>query len=261
MMIRLKRFWTFALGRPTRGPHPGRRWKVWDLDSELRYAPVVAELPDSPLPVCEVGSGPRGLAGWTDRQVIGVDPGADDRHGGATEPPNMRRLVGDGANIPLPDEASCATVAVDTMEHIPQEFRQAVVAEMVRVTQPGGKVILIGPTGPEAAQGDRRVRDRWIADGGPSPNLVWLDEHIALGLPTVEELASYMQNDRVASVHARGVFNLWFWWTMHRAACGDFPLRYRTDYLHHFLWAPFAAAARRTRRGPFYRQIVVAELR
>jgi len=260
-MSRSKKLYDSALGRPTRGPHPGRPWKVWDLDSELRYVPVVDELPDSPLPICEVGSGPRGLAGWTDRQVIGVDPGADDRHGGATEPPNMRRLAGDGSNIPLPDDATCATVAVDTMEHIPREFRHAVVSEMLRVTRPGGKVILIGPTGPQAAEGDRRVRDRWIADGGPAPNLVWLDEHIAFGLPTVEELASYMQNDKIARVRAYGVFNLWFWWTMHRAACGDFPLKYRTDYLHHFLWGPFAAAARRTRRGPFYRYIVVADLR
>jgi SAM-dependent methyltransferase len=260
-MIGIKRFADFWLGTPTRGPHPGRPWKVWDLDSELRYAPVVHELPDSPLAICEVGSGPRGLAGWTDRQVIGIDPGADDRHGGATEPPNMRRLAGDGANIPLSNEAACATVAVDTMEHVPREFRQAVVSEMLRVTHPGGKVILIGPTGPEAARGDRRVLDRWIAEGGSNPNLVWLEEHMTFGLPTVQELVCYMQDHRVARVRARGVFNLGFWWTMHRAASGDFPLKYQTHHLHHLLWAPFGAAARRTRRGPFYRYIVVADLR
>jgi SAM-dependent methyltransferase len=257
----VSRFVDFCLGRPARGPYPGRPWKVWDLDSELRYAPVVDELPDSSLPICEVGSGPRGLAGWTDRQVIGIDPGADDRHGGATEPPNMRRLVGDGANIPLPDDSVCATVAVDTMEHIPREARHAVVTEMLRVTRSGGRVILIGPTGPEAAEGDRRVRDRWIAGDGPTPNLVWLDEHMAFGLPTVAELVTYVGSARVANVRVRGVFNLQFWWTMHRAAIGDFPLKYRTDALHHFLWAPFAAVVRRTRRGPFYRYIVIAELR
>jgi SAM-dependent methyltransferase len=257
-LTRLADFWC---GRPTYGSHQGRPWKVWDLDSELRYVPVLCELPESTSPICEVGSGPRGLAVWTDRQVIGIDPGADDRHGGAAGPPNMRRLAGDGANIPLSDEFACAAVAVDTIEHVPRESRQAVVSEMLRVTQAGGKVILIGPTGPEAAQGDRRVRDRWIADGGSNPNIVWLDEHITLGLPTVEELVSYMQNDRVASVRARGVFNLWFWWMMHRAAAGDFPLKYQTHRLHHVLWAPFGGAARRTRRAPFYRYVVVAEVR
>ena len=38
-----------------------KSWKVWQLDGELRYGPVVDALPLSGLPICEVGSGPAGL--------------------------------------------------------------------------------------------------------------------------------------------------------------------------------------------------------
>jgi hypothetical protein len=119
----------------------------------------------------------------------------------------------------------------------------------------------MGPAGPEAADGDRRLRDRWIAGVGPNPSLVWLDDQSALALATVAELFSYMNSDRVAAVRVRGVFRLWSWWTMHRAAIGDSPLKYRTDCLHAFFWARFAAAARRSRRVPFYRYVVVGDLR
>src|SRR5204862_4003653 len=112
--------------------------RVWDLDSELRYMPVVRALPQSALPICEVGSGPQGLAVWTSRKVIGGDPGDDERHSGLDDRPlaNFERLQGDGAHIPLPDASVAATVAVDTMEHIPGEHRQTVLEEMQRVTAP-----------------------------------------------------------------------------------------------------------------------------
>ena len=147
---------------------PGRPWRVWDLDAELRYVPVVDALPATDLPICEVGSGPRGIAVWTGHSVIGVDPGADEEHGDAAPPPNMRRVAGDGAAIPLADGTAGATIAVDTFEHIPREVRGTVVAEMARVTAPGGRVIAMGPTGAPAAGGDRRVLDRWRQRDGRS---------------------------------------------------------------------------------------------
>lgn len=84
----------FLTGRGGPGPDRGRGWKVWDLDSELLYEPVVAALPHSELGVCEVGSGPAGLAEWTDRPILGIDPGSDARHGSLQQPPNLRRLRG-----------------------------------------------------------------------------------------------------------------------------------------------------------------------
>ena len=97
-----------------------RPWRIWDLDAELRYRPVATALPTaSPLSVCEVGSGPAGLANWTKRQIIGIDPGPDEKHGEVDVPPNLTRVEGEGAAIPLDDCSVSAAVAVDMLEHVP----------------------------------------------------------------------------------------------------------------------------------------------
>ena len=62
-------------GRHAALPDMGRPWRIWDLDAELRYRPVVDALPAIDLPICDVGSGRAGIAAWTSRPVIGVDPG------------------------------------------------------------------------------------------------------------------------------------------------------------------------------------------
>jgi SAM-dependent methyltransferase len=247
-------------GRRAGVPDRGRPWKVWDLDAELRYVPVVRALPALDLPICEVGSGPAGLALWTDRPVWGVDPGADDRHDDVAAPANLTRVQSDGASIPLPDHSASATIAVDTFEHIPPAARQGVVDEMKRVTAGGGRVIIIGPTGPDAAEGDRRVHDRWKARGDHGTILQWLGEHFDNGLPTIEELVGLLGQDRVTSVHATGVFPVSLWWTMHRATLEDFPQPRGFHLIHHLTWGPFGWVARRLHRGPYYRWLVVAEI-
>src|SRR4051794_31305066 len=161
-------------GRHGALPDLGRPWRVWDLDAELRYRPVVDALPVLDLPICEVGSGRAGIAVWTSRPVIGVDPGADDRHGPGGQPSNMSRIRSHGASLPLGDSSMSAAIAVDTLEHIPVADRQAVVDEMKRVTAPGGRVIIIGPAGSEAALADRRLLDRWMASDPGNPVVGWL---------------------------------------------------------------------------------------
>lgn len=236
-----------------------RRWRVWDLDGELRYKPVVAQLPASDLPICEVGSGPAGVAAWTSHQVIGVNPGADDRHGEQAPPANFRRVEGDGANIPLPDKSVCACVAVDTFDHIPREARPAVISETERVTADSGRVIVMGPTGPDAAEGDHYVLGRWRAKEPNSNIALWLGEHEEIGLPAREEIAG-MFGGRAARITATGVYNIKLWRTAHRILLGDFPQKLGHDRVHPIVWAPVGFIARRFHRGPCYRQLVVAEL-
>jgi SAM-dependent methyltransferase len=248
-------------GRRAIGPDPGRPWRVWDLDAELRYVPVVDALPASDLPICEVGSGPRGVAVWTGRSVIGVDPGADEEHGDVAPPSNMRRVAGDGAAIPLADGTAGATIAVDTFEHIPRAARGTVIAEMARVTAPGGRVVAMGPTGAPAAGGDRRVLNRWRQREDGANIVRWISEHEELGLPTVDELTGHMAASGLVDVRAQGVFNLRLWYTMHRALLGDFPQPPGDHRLHHLAWLPFATVARHLRRGPYYRYLVTGDVR
>jgi SAM-dependent methyltransferase len=256
-----RRLASYLLRGSVTRPDPSRPWRVWDLDAELRYLPVAGALPRSALPICEVGSGPAGLAAWTDRDVIGVDPGPDDRHGPTPRPPNLRRLDGDGSHLPLDDRTAAAAVAVDTMEHVPPSARRAVVEEMVRVTAPEGRVIIMGPTGEAAARGDRFVLARLRSLGVGIEVAGWLEEHFENGLPTVEEVVDLLSGDRIERITVRGYFNLRLWRVMHRAAMGDLPRLPREHLIHHLIWAPFGALARRVNRPPCYRSLVVAHLK
>jgi SAM-dependent methyltransferase len=247
-------------GRLQALPDMGRPWRIWDLDAELRYRPVVEALPAIDLPICEVGSGRAGIAAWTSRPVIGVDPGADDRHGAGVQPPNMTRVRSGGARLPLGDSSVSAAIAVDTLEHIPPADRQAVVNEMKRVTAPGGRVIIIGPAGTEAAIGDRRLLDRWMASDPDNPVVGWLSEHVEHGLPSVAELVGLLGRERVTGIRTRGVFNLRLWWLMHRRAMEDFPQVRGSHRVHHLAWGIVGVAARNWQRGPFYRHIVIADI-
>jgi SAM-dependent methyltransferase len=233
------------------------RWAPHVLDAESRYWPVVASLPDGALPVCEIGSGPAGLARWTDRAIIGVDPGDDDLHIDHNAVSNLRRLVGTGSAIPLADASVCATVAVDTMEHVMPDDRAATVAEMVRVTAPRGRVILAGPTGQDARDADRWLLETFDRRGGRPGWAIWLSEHEERGLPLLDELVSWLSLPRVRQVNVRGVLSIKHWKTMHLAAMGARP---RFGPLDPLVWQPFADFALHNRKGPFYRQLVVADL-
>jgi SAM-dependent methyltransferase len=222
---------------------------------ELRYGPVVAALPPGDDPVCEIGSGHGGLAHWVSRPVIGIDPRAGDD--GVPLPANLRELSPDGATIPLDDQSVAAAVAVDTFEHIPAAGRERAITEMKRVVRPGGRVIIIGPTGPDAARGDHRVLELHRRRAAGRGSIRWLEEHERNGLPDLPSLLRWVGEDRVRSVCAEPIFNLRLWHVMHLAAIGALP---RTGPLHPFVWAPFGALARRMNRPPTYRQLVVAKL-
>ena len=231
-----------------------RRWRVSDLDAELRYVPVLRALPPGE-PICEIGCGARGIAGWTPRRVLGVEPDADPA---AELLPNLERVAATAGSLPFADAVMRATVAVDTFEHIDPARRAAAVAEMVRVTAPGGRVVINGPAGAAAARGDRAVLERLRRRGaGGGGSARWLSEHVERGLPAREDFERWLELPRVRRVRVRRVFNVRLWYVMHLAAMGALP---RTGPLHGVVWGPFAAIARRWHRGPCYRLLVVADV-
>lgn len=225
-----------------------------DLDAELRYVPVLRALPAGE-PICEIGCGDRGIAGWTPRRVVGVEP---EPRPAPDLPPNLERVAATAAALPFADGEMRATVAVDTFEHIDAAERAAAIAEMVRVTALGGRVVINGPAGAAAALADQAVLERLRrrgAAGGSSAR--WLNEHLERGLPSPEELQRWLDLPRVRRVQTRGVFNLRLWYVMHLAAMGALP---RTGPLHGVVWKPFAAVARRYHRGACYRLLVIADV-
>jgi ubiquinone/menaquinone biosynthesis C-methylase UbiE len=100
-------------------------------------------------PVLDVGTGmgitARGLA---DRglEVISVDPNAEDQAVAAalTEQPaqrsRIRFMVTSASSLPFPDGHFGAAVAVDVLHHL--DAGRPALAELARVTRPGGAVIL-----------------------------------------------------------------------------------------------------------------------
>jgi len=234
---------------------PTTPWRIWDLDLELRYGPVVEALRRIDDSICEIGAGLVGLARWVPNQIVGVDPTpAPDE---AVLPSNLELVTASGNAIPLADRSVGAAVAVDTFEHVAPELRAPILAEMKRVTRDDGLVIVMGPTGRESEQADRRLLRMFERKNVGESSARWLREHIANGLPTVEELTTGLGTDRVRSVTARGVFNIRLWYLMHLAASGAIP---RTGPLHPSVWYPVAAIARRFHLTPCYRQLVVASI-
>jgi hypothetical protein len=243
-----------------KNPFATERWRVWHLDSELRYRPVLDALPpEDGRPICEVGSGPSGLAAWTARPVIGIDPGEDQRHGPLViGPPNLRRERSSGSHIPLEDSSVAAAVAVDTLEHISANERAGVISEMARVTSPRGRVILVGPAGKAAAAGDA-----WLLSAAQTATrdvswVEWLHEHEGHGLPSVDDLVSLLLDVGAQRITARGLFNIRLWKVMHLVGLGKLPEP--RDPVYGLLWRPFGELARRYRRGPFYRWVVIGEM-
>jgi SAM-dependent methyltransferase len=224
---------------------------------ELRYRPVVEALPQSAGKVCEVGSSTGGLARWVAIPVVGVEPDLAALPDGA-RPPNLRLVDGDATSLPFADDSFPAAVAVDTLEHLQPPRRESAVRELVRITAPGGRVIVNGPAGARAADADRRVLARLTERGlGGGSNARWLREHVENGLPTVEELVRWLTDAGADRVTAIGVFDLRLWYVMHLAGMDVIP---RTGPLHPLVWGPFAAVARRYHHGPCYRQLVIADL-
>ena len=115
----------------------------------------------------------------------------------------------------------------------------------------------MGPVAAASAAADRRLRAKLHSRGIHGGITVWLDEHIENGVPELEELVGYLQDERVARVTARGVFNLRLWWMMHLVSMGALPW---FNSLHALAWWPLAAVARRFHCGDCYRTLVVADI-
>ncbi|HEX4092622.1 MAG TPA: class I SAM-dependent methyltransferase [Trebonia sp.] len=137
----------------------GRRGRVYD-----RIVALAGVRPgDSVLDVgCSSGylAGRLAASGPSVR-VTGVDPSAPAvgyarRHAG----PGMTFRVGVAQDLGLPDAAFDVVTCTLAMHHIPKRQRPAALAEMYRVTRPGGRVLVadLAPL-PSAGHRDRDAAD------------------------------------------------------------------------------------------------------
>lgn len=73
--------------------------------------------------------------------LIGVEPSGPSVERAAAALPELEFRVGDGTALPLDDAVADVTFTVNVLHHVDPGARDRVVAEMARVTRPGGLVV------------------------------------------------------------------------------------------------------------------------
>jgi SAM-dependent methyltransferase len=153
-----------------------------------RYAPLMAELELDESgalreSVLDVGCGPYGLsiiapeATFAGVEVIFEEPVA----------PRMAAIRYDAGPLPFEDGAFDSVISLDVLEHVPHEARAGFVAELVRVS--AHRVFLACPSD-EAVWAEEVLKQVYAAQGIALPT--WLNEHDEHGLPTAQEIGSYV---------------------------------------------------------------------
>jgi GT2 family glycosyltransferase len=156
------------------------------FDQYQRYRAVADVLQGSPEPpdlVLEVGGG-------GESHLAEFLPGAEvviaDLEMRDTVTSQVRRVRAD-ACCPLPFRDSCfgAAVTIDTLEHLPVEARPLVVRELRRVAT--GPVVLACPVADHGATAAELALELCYEFVFRKEHR-WLSEHLANGLPTLEEI-------------------------------------------------------------------------
>ncbi|MDM8084675.1 methyltransferase domain-containing protein [Cellulomonas cellasea] len=226
-------------------------------------APEALELPfDQYQRYATAARAVEGLGGWSGRRVLDVGgaPGflelffddaqvaVIDRFG--THGGNF--VVADGAHLPFDDDAFDIVISLDTLEHIPAEFRAAFLSECRRVAQ--DFVVLSAPHDTEGvALAENALQAFVTARFGEVFGT--LQEHIDNGLPKIEDTLTALSGDG---------------WNAVRLPSGYLPRWLLGMVFHHELLASGLPALPELHRfynerqslndnaDPSYRQVVVA---
>ncbi|MHC4122178.1 MAG: class I SAM-dependent methyltransferase [Planctomycetota bacterium] len=232
----------------------------------IRYLPVLKELriyPADYSTILEVGSGPLGLALHTKRKIIGVDIAV-------TGPryQNMILVNSDAASLPFKKNTFDLVVSLDMFEHIPKQFRQKVLAELMRVSR---KKIIIGmPSGIKAEEWEERVRkiydDAMCKLSGLEKNRfiernIFLSQHYQCGLPKEEEIRMYIDEERKKysekmTVKVLENESIYVWYN---DMLGNMKYNYLRWFVTTFLYMIFFPILSRIKWGGCYRKIFIVE--
>ncbi len=117
-------------------------------------------------------------------------------------------VVGSGTDLPFKNKSYDLVAAMDTLEHLPREFRQQFINEMCRVTRQC--VLIAGPVFREETVLAEKTLERIIVriQEMEHPALV---EHLTFGLPVIEEIAAALdQNGFSGRSFPDGFLPNWF---------------------------------------------------
>lgn len=170
----------------------------WSLDVDLRYLPVArflkAHVPDGS--VLEVGSSSKGITPYVEHSIVGSDASFPGAIALALMPVVAR------GRLPFRDRSFDTVISLDTLEHVPREFRQLFINEMFRIAR---RYVIVGfPEGDAAERHDAAMEGYFVRQNAEAHE--YFVEHREYKIPRQEDVSTYLKNaagttDREYDVH------------------------------------------------------------
>lgn len=184
-----------------------KHYKNQHPELALRYLPVIGILKKEKLvgsKILEVGSGSLGITPFLKRPIDGVDA---DFSGPQT--PLLNKIKGTATELPFHKNSYDVVISTDMLEHIPPNYRQKAILEMLRVAK--RLVILEVPTGPLSQKQDRELDIRFQKVFKSRDK--FLSEHVENGLPKNDEILVTIDKSlrtlgKTAKVSSKPLLNL-----------------------------------------------------
>lgn len=189
------------------------RWRYLGLVSALAQVDQsFLECPESAFVELGPANHPRGALGGflpadLGQKVISIDANAGHLDSVVGE---SHKVVGDGCDLPLQADSVDGFFSTDVLEHVETGDRKRLLAEAARVVKPGGYVVLGFPTGQPAARLDMWLNNLYKRghNGEEHPYLV---EHIANGLPDLDEVVNQVDDVGLELQRVVPNSNYYFW--------------------------------------------------
>ena len=165
----------------------GGRTGIDNADEALRYLPIsdfILEGDVKEPKILEVGSGLKGITPYIPFKITGVDVSFN---GNIAE--NLTPVCLSGTNLPFSDKSFDYVISVDMLEHVPENERQNVITELLRVANK--QVYLAVPCGRLSEIHDKALDDLFQKVRGERDH--FLQEHVENGLPSKEDLITYIK--------------------------------------------------------------------
>lgn len=132
----------------------------------------------------------------------------------------------DGTQMELPAESFDFVVALDVLEHVPEEKRLAFLENVNRIARKGA-IISFPYESDLVYAAEERVNSYYKAVSGE--DFIWLKEHKASGLPNMEKLSNVLQNTPHFSFY-HGTLDVWekMWYAHFTTVFSQETLDFRT---------------------------------
>ncbi len=108
----------------------------------------------------------------------------------SVNPDGTGHILGDGGKLPFAAQSYDAVVNIDTLEHLPSEMRLPFIQECLRVSKK--LIVVAAPYGsPEHIKLEQRLNELHKQVVGRPHD--YLNEHVAYGLPSADQLANIVR--------------------------------------------------------------------